>query len=159
MIENGNASSNTILAISENGYGKRTSTSAYPTTRRGSKGVITLKTSERNGHLASLMNVDDNDDLMIVTREGMIIRQKVSEITVISRNTQGVRLINLREDDKVRDITIIPHDPDDEELDKEVEKIKNSAPMPILPMDDNDDEDMDVDIPDEEDDDIETDEE
>jgi len=159
MIENGNASSNTILAISENGYGKRTSTSAYPTTRRGSKGVITLKTSERNGHLASLMNVDDNDDLMIVTREGMIIRQKVSEITVISRNTQGVRLINLREDDKVRDITIIPHDPDDEELDEEVEKIKNSAPMPILPMDDNDDEDMDVDIPDEEDDDIETDEE
>ncbi len=157
MIENGNEGGKTILAISENGYGKRTSTSAYPTTRRGSKGVITLKTSKRNGHLASLKNVDDNDDLMIVTREGMIIRQKVSEITIISRNTQGVKLINLREDDKVRDITVIPHDPDDEELDKEVEKIKKGAEKP-LPPPDEDDEDVDIDIPEEEDD-IDSDEE
>ncbi|MCB5224195.1 MAG: DNA gyrase subunit A [Candidatus Cloacimonadaceae bacterium] len=157
MIKNGNEGGKTVLAISENGYGKRTSTSAYPTTRRGSKGVITLKTSKRNGHLASLKNVDDSDDLMIVTREGMIIRQKVSEITVISRNTQGVKLINLREDDKVRDITVIPHDPDDEELDKEVEKIKKSADKPLPPPDD-DDEDLDIDIPEEEDD-IESDEE
>lgn len=157
MIENGNAGGKTILAISENGYGKRTSTSAYRITRRGSKGVITLKTSKRNGHLASLKNVEDDDDLMIVTREGMIIRQKVSEISVISRNTQGVRLINLREDDKVRDITVIPHDPDDEELDKEVEKIKKDAEKPVPPVDD-DDVDTDLDTA-EEVDDIEVDEE
>ncbi|MDI9523945.1 MAG: DNA gyrase subunit A, partial [Candidatus Cloacimonadota bacterium] len=128
IIENGSPSGKTILAISENGYGKRTLTSAYPTTRRGSKGVITLKTSQRNGYLAALMIVDDLDDLMIITQEGKIIRQKISEIKIISRNTQGVRLINLYDNDKVSDITLIPHDLDDEELDVEVGKLKKAAP-------------------------------
>ncbi len=127
IIENGTPGGNTILAISENGYGKRTKVSAYKATRRGSKGVITLKTTARNGHLASLMKVDDSDDLMIVTRDGMVIRQKVADISTISRNTQGVRLINLKEKDKVRDITVIPEMPDDEELDKEAEKITKAS--------------------------------
>lgn len=145
IIENDTPSGKTILAISENGYGKRTLISAYPTTKRGSKGVITLKTTKRNGHLVALMLVDDTVDLMIVTQEGMIIRQNVSEISVISRNTQGVRLIKLRDKDKVRDITQISHDPDEEELDKEVEKLKNAAPLPKPPIDDDDDDDLDID--------------
>lgn len=127
IIENGTPGGNTILAISENGYGKRTKVSAYKATRRGSKGVITLKTTARNGHLAALMKVDDTDDLMIITQDGMIIRQKVSDISLISRNTQGVRLINLKEKDKVRDITVVPEVPDDEELDKEAEKIAKAS--------------------------------
>ncbi|MCB5246926.1 MAG: DNA gyrase subunit A [Candidatus Cloacimonetes bacterium] len=137
IIENGSPSGKTILAISENGYGKRTLISAYTTTRRGSKGVITLKTTDRNGHLASLMIVDDSEDLMIVTQAGMVIRQKITEISVISRNTQGIRLINLRDKDKVRDITLIQPDPDEEELAREVEKLKNAAPLPVLPDDED----------------------
>jgi len=129
LMENGNAIAKTILAISENGYGKRTRISAYRVTRRGSKGVITLKTNERNGHLAALMLVDENDDLVIITQEGMIIRQKVSDISIFERNTQGVHLINLRENDKVVDITLIPKEPDEEELDREVERAKNVPSM------------------------------
>ncbi len=112
-----------ILAVSENGYGKRTDVSAYNTTRRGSKGVITLKTTQRNGFLAALMKVEDCDDLVIVTKNGMIIRQKVGNIKTISRNTQGVRLINLNENDKVNDITRIQPEPDEETMDKEAERL------------------------------------
>jgi DNA gyrase subunit A len=119
----------TILAISENGYGKRTDASAYTVTKRGSKGVITLKTTMRNGYLASLMMVDDCDDLMIITKDGMIIRQKVENIKTISRNTQGVRLINLNDNDKVNDITRIQPEPDDEAIDRETERLAQSAEL------------------------------
>ncbi|NLO44625.1 MAG: DNA gyrase subunit A [Candidatus Cloacimonetes bacterium] len=127
QMEDESSKKTTILAISENGYGKRTSIAAYPETNRGTKGVITLKTSKRNGKLASLMLLSDDDDLMIITSEGMIIRQAVKDISVISRNTQGVRLINLSADDSVRDITRIPpEDEDDSKLDREVEELKKS---------------------------------
>lgn len=99
-----------VLAISENGYGKRTSVESYTSKNRGTMGVITLKTSQRNGHLVSLMEVTDDDDLMIVTKDGMIIRQPVKTISLIGRNTQGVRLVNLNPGDKVYDITCIEHD-------------------------------------------------
>ncbi|MCB5251590.1 MAG: DNA gyrase subunit A, partial [Candidatus Cloacimonetes bacterium] len=132
MLENGEPNSATILAVSENGYGKRTAISSYSTTRRGSKGVITLKTSKRNGHLASLLLVTDEDDLMIITQDGMIIRQAVKDISVISRNTQGVRLINLSKGDKVHDITCVPpEDTDDDTLDKEVEEIKKAPKIEL----------------------------
>ncbi len=98
----------TLLAISENGYGKRSEIANYKKTKRGSKGVITLKTTDRNGDLMALMEVVNNDDLMIVTREGMIIRQAVNKISIIGRNTQGVKLIELNKGDKVYDITRIP---------------------------------------------------
>ncbi len=159
ISENGSPSGKTILAISENGYGKRTLTSAYPTTRRGSKGVITLKTSQRNGHLAALMIVEDTEDLMIITQDGKIIRQKISEIKTISRNTQGVRLINLYDNDKVCDITLIPPDLDEEELNQEVEKLKNAAPLPLITADDDEDEIMDDDAADEAEADIDNEEE
>jgi DNA gyrase subunit A len=97
----------TLLAISENGFGKRSPIDQYRITRRGSKGVITLKTSDRNGELISLLEVVDNDDLMIVTRKGMIIRLPVDKISTIGRNTQGVKLIELNDEDKVLDITRI----------------------------------------------------
>jgi DNA gyrase subunit A len=115
----------TLLTISENGYGKRTVISDYKVTKRGSKGVITLKTTKRNGKLISLMEVVDNDDLMIVTKKGMIIRQSVNKISIIGRNTQGVRLIQLNEDDSVYDITRIIAE--EEEVEEEIEKQVENA--------------------------------
>ena len=105
----------TLLSISENGYGKRSEVENYKVTKRGSKGVITLKTTERNGKLISLLEVVDNDDLMIVTKDGMIIRQAIDKISIIGRNTQGVKLIELNEKDKVYDIARIVAEPDVEE--------------------------------------------
>jgi len=131
MIENGAPGAHTLLAVSENGYGKRTEISSYPTTRRGSKGVITLKTTSRNGHLAALMLVDDSEELFIITQEGMIIRQRVASISLISRNTQGVRLINLNDNDKVRDIANVPNEADEDDLEKKVEKAKAAPTAPI----------------------------
>ena len=107
----------TLLAISENGFGKRSEISSYKTTKRGSKGVITLKTTERNGYLIALKDVVDNDDLMIVTRKGMIIRQGVDRINVIGRNTQGVKLIALKPGDKVYDVTRILAEEEEEKND------------------------------------------
>jgi len=109
----------TLLAISANGYGKRSEISNYKVTKRGSKGVITLKTTDRNGRLIALLEVVDNDDLMIVTKDGMIIRQAVDKISVIGRNTQGVKLIELNKKDKVFDIARIIADDEEEEIPEE----------------------------------------
>ena len=91
----------TLFAITENGYGKRTSIDEYPVQKRGGKGVITIKTSERNGHVVSIMLVEEVDDLMLMTDTGKIIRMHIKGISVISRNTQGVKLINMDKDEKV----------------------------------------------------------
>ena len=90
----------TLLTVCERGYGKRTPTSDYPTKNRGGKGVITIKTTERNGKVVSLRMVTDDDDLMLITDGGKLIRMPVDGIPTIGRNTQGVRLIRL-EDTKV----------------------------------------------------------
>ena len=146
QMENGEGILPSILAISENGYGKRTPIDSYPAHKRGSKGVITLKTTMRNGHLAALMKVKDGDDLMIITQDGMIIRQKVDEISRVSRNTQGVRLIFLNDEDKVRDITYVPAEPDDEQIDSEIDKLRTEAPLELLaPVDDEDELDEAID--------------
>lgn len=134
MLENGTPNSSSILAISEHGFGKRSPISSYPGHKRGSLGVITLKTTAHNGHLAALMMVRDEDDLMIITKEGMIIRQKMEEIKTSSRNTQGVRLIHLAPEDEVRDISIVPAEPDDASLDKEVETLKAQPVMDLLDL-------------------------
>ena len=108
----------TILAISENGYGKRSDIDDYAVKGRNTRGVITLKTTTRNGRLVSLLEVVDTDDLMIVTRNGLVIRQNVGALKIQGRNTQGVKLINLLTDDSVHDITCI-HD-EEEVLSEEV---------------------------------------
>jgi DNA gyrase subunit A len=91
----------TILTVTENGYGKRTPTSEYRRQARGGKGILTIKTTERKGPVVYAWEVTDSDQLMIITEKGKIIRLRASEISVIGRNTQGVRLINLEEDEKV----------------------------------------------------------
>ncbi|MCD4829156.1 MAG: DNA gyrase subunit A [Candidatus Cloacimonetes bacterium] len=112
----------TLLSISENGFGKRTLISSYKNTHRGSKGVITLKTTDRNGHLVCLLEVVDNDDLIIVSRGGMIIRQAVEKISVIGRNTQGVKLIELRANDKVYDVTRIASEEEDDDDEESIDE-------------------------------------
>ena len=94
----------TLLTVSAKGYGKRTGVSDYRLTRRGGKGVINIRTSERNGRVVAVRGVVDEDELMIVTLNGILIRQPIGEISSIGRNTQGVRLINLDEDDEVMDV-------------------------------------------------------
>lgn len=91
----------TILVVTENGFGKRSELTDYRVTNRGGKGVITVKTSERNGKLISIKEVTDSDDLMIITSKGILIRQKVKDIRVMGRNAQGVKLIKLGKDDKI----------------------------------------------------------
>ena len=90
-----------ILTVTENGYGKRTKSDEYPTQARGGKGVITIKTSERNGPVVYAYEVKDSDQLMIITGHGKIIRFRVEDISVIGRNTQGVKLIDLGEGEGV----------------------------------------------------------
>ena len=85
----------TLLAVTEHGYGKRSEISEYRVTRRGGKGIITIKTTERNGNVVAVKEVVDGDELMIITKQGQMIRMPVKGISVIGRNTQGVRLVNL----------------------------------------------------------------
>ncbi|MHB8874133.1 MAG: DNA gyrase subunit A, partial [Myxococcaceae bacterium] len=96
----------TILTVTENGYGKRTLEQEYRQQGRGGKGIIDIKTTERNGKVVGISQVKDEDQVMLVTNGGMLIRMKVKEISVIGRNTQGVRLISLEStDEKVRGIS------------------------------------------------------
>jgi DNA gyrase subunit A len=91
----------TILTVTENGYGKRTRTDEYRRQSRGGKGILTIKASERNGPVVYSYQVSDQDQLMIITGHGKIIRLRVADISVIGRNTQGVKLIDLGEAEKV----------------------------------------------------------
>jgi len=85
----------TLFAVSENGFGKRTSIDEYPVHKRGGKGVIAIKTSQRNGKVVAILVVDEEDDVMLMTNIGKVIRTRIKEISVISRNTQGVKLIGV----------------------------------------------------------------
>jgi DNA gyrase subunit A len=105
----------TILTVTENGYGKRTEEAEYRVQGRGGKGIIDIKTTERNGKVVGVAQVRDNDEVMLVTNGGMLIRMKVKEISVIGRNTQGVRLISLESaDEKVTGISRLPEAESDE---------------------------------------------
>ena len=102
----------TLLCVSENGYGKRTTFDEYPTQGRGGKGVITMKTSDRNGQVVGAHTVHENEALMMITANGQTIRIPVDGLRTISRNTQGVRLINLDEGDKLVSATPVEVDED-----------------------------------------------
>ena len=115
VIENGDRD---ILAISSKGYGKRSSLSDYRVQSRGGKGIITMKTTERTGRLVAIKGVQSNDDLMIVTHNGLMIRMDVAGISTLGRNTQGVRLINLKSGDAIADVTRLVLE---EEVDAEID--------------------------------------
>jgi DNA gyrase subunit A len=97
-----------ILSISENGYGKRTRLETYRLTGRGRKGVINMKTSPKVGKVVAVLSVREATDLMIITKDGKIIRLESSEIRQAGRSTQGVRLVRMEENDQVAAACCIP---------------------------------------------------
>lgn len=90
-----------VLTVSENGYGKRTATEDFPTYGRGGQGVIGMQTSDRNGRLVGATQVSDGEEIMLISNRGTLVRTRVDEVSVLSRNTQGVRLIKLKTDEKL----------------------------------------------------------
>ena len=96
-----------ILTITENGYGKRTSLDEYPQYNRGGKGVINLKANEKTGKVVSVLEVNEDEELMCITSNGIVIRTSISEISRIGRATQGVRIMKVADDEKVAAITKI----------------------------------------------------
>lgn len=108
-----------ILVVSENGYGKRSSLEDYRITSRGGKGVKTLNITDKTGKLVAILNVNDNDDLMIINKSGIAIRLAVSNLRVMGRATQGVRLINLRNNDAIAAVSKVAFEEDDIIIDEQ----------------------------------------
>ncbi len=106
-----------VLAVAENGYGKRTSLAEYRVQGRGGKGLITLNRTDRTGDLVAIKGVYGTEDLMIITENGIMIRTRVEEISTMGRNTQGVRVINLKDGDRIADVTRVLDDANEEETD------------------------------------------
>ncbi|MDM8555605.1 DNA gyrase subunit A [Desulfococcaceae bacterium HSG7] len=103
-----------LFTITENGYGKRTPINEYPLHKRGGKGVINIKTSDRNGQVVSILLVDEDDDLMLMTDNGKLIRTPADGISLISRNTQGVKIIGMSPEEKVTGAACVPENDDDD---------------------------------------------
>jgi DNA gyrase subunit A len=119
-----------ILVVTEKGYGKRSDINDYRITHRGGKGVITVKTSDKVGKMIAMMEVVDGDELVIISTQGMVIRQSIKEIRVMGRNTQGVRVIRLKEGDTIADIAKVV--PEDVNGDTNSETNAESSNEPIL---------------------------
>ena len=109
-----------LLTVCTKGYGKRTEVADYRLTRRGGKGVINIKTTDRNGDVVSVKDVVDDEELMLISQNGILIRQPVGDISSIGRNTQGVKLINLDEGDRVIDVAKVVNQNGDENGSEEV---------------------------------------
>ena len=110
-----------VLVVTENGYGKKTPINEYRITNRGGKGVKTLNITDKNGSITAFKTVDNQKDVIIITNEGIIIRIAVDKISEMSRVTQGVKLINLREGQKVSSISVIDTDTEEENTSNESE--------------------------------------
>jgi len=104
-----------LLVATENGYGKRSPISEYRITGRGGKGIISIQATDRNGRVVAALEVVPSDQVMLITRGGIVIRTKVSEISEIGRNTQGVRLINLESGDQLIDVAKVEEKDEGEE--------------------------------------------
>jgi len=104
--------SHQVLTVTENGYGKRTEVAEYRKTNRGGSGIINIKTSERNGNVVALKGITNSDDIMLISKNGIIIRCDVNKVSIIGRNTQGVRLINLEDNDRVMDVALCEKQPE-----------------------------------------------
>ena len=111
-----------VLVVSEKGYGKRTAVEDYRVTNRGGKGVITLNITEKTGKLIAIQNVTDEDGLMIINKSGVAIRMAVEELRVMGRNTQGVKLINLKGSDEIAAVAKVEMDKDVEDAEEQTEE-------------------------------------
>jgi len=115
MVVIKNSHEATVLAISENGYGKRSLVDDYREQSRGGKGVITLKVTKKTGNLVSLKEVSDKDDLMVITKMGKIIRMHCKDIRTMGRNTQGVRIMNLGSEGQIGAVTRVVNEEDEDD--------------------------------------------
>ncbi len=104
-----------VLTASEHGYGKRTPVDEFPVKGRGTQGVIGMKTTERNGNLVSAVQVFDGDEIMLISDQGTLVRTLADEVSLLGRNTQGVRLINLRGDERLVGVQRIVESEDEED--------------------------------------------
>lgn len=117
--------STTVMVVSEKGYGKRTDLEDYRVTNRGGKGVKTISITDKTGELIALKSVTDEDDLMIINKNGIAIRLAVSGIRTMGRATQGVKLINLRKNDEIAAVAKVPHQEEEEEEEESTNSIDN----------------------------------
>ncbi len=116
MVTTNDPQNTHVLIVGENGYGKRTSINEFRLTHRGAKGVISMKITEKTGKVVGIVKVQEEDDLIVITSKGIIIRQPINSIRVIGRNTQGVKLIKLEPGDTISDITVVPPSSGEESL-------------------------------------------
>ncbi|MCU7560444.1 DNA gyrase subunit A [Riemerella anatipestifer] len=128
MIVVNDIENETVLVVSEKGYGKRTAVEDYRVTNRGGKGVITLNITEKTGQLIAIQSVVDGNDLMIINKSGVAIRMSVDNMRVMGRNTQGVRLINLKNNDEIAAVAKVEAEKDVE--DEEIEESNDEAVNP-----------------------------
>ena len=134
------ANKESILVVSEKGYGKRSEVEEYRKTNRGAKGVKTINITEKTGNLIAVKIVQDDDDLMIINKSGVIIRMNVDELRIMGRATQGVRLIRLDDDDAIASVAKVEVD-DEEQAARATLKLENSDGQIPKPEDRNDSED------------------
>lgn len=125
-----------VIVVSEKGYGKRTKYEDFRLTKRGAKGVISMNITKKTGPIVSLKSVVDTEDLVVMTTNGILIRQPVKAIRTIGRNTQGVRLIRLDEGDSIADITAVTREEDNGD-EEEHEEIGGEGMQEQLPLDDD----------------------
>ena len=119
----------TIMVVSEKGFGKKSAIEDYRKTNRGGKGVKTLQITEKTGKVAAIKSVTDDDDLMIINKSGIVIRLKTSEVRVMSRATQGVKLIDLKKrNDMISSVCKCPTstEEDEEFIDENAENLENN---------------------------------
>ena len=122
-----------VLVVSENGYGKRSKVNDYRTTNRGGKGVKTINITDKTGNLIAIKNVKDGDDLMIINKSGITIRMSVDDMRVMGRATQGVRLINLKNDDIIAAVAKV--EISDEEKEDSLEQNQDNLNNPLTDSD------------------------
>lgn len=128
-----------ILTVTQNGYGKRSAVAEYPTKSRATQGVISIKVTERNGRVVGAVQIDDGDQIMMITDAGTLVRTRVSEVSIVGRNTQGVILIRTAEDEHVVGLQRVVEPVDDEELDS-IDGSAAEGDEEIVPEVENDDE-------------------
>ena len=133
---------NTVLVVSENGYGKRSQLDGYRLTSRGSMGVKTLNVTDKTGELVAFQSVNDDNDLVIINRSGMLIRIRVADIKTTGRATQGVRLINLhRRGEEIASVCVVPTDPEEEISAIDGEELPELSAEELAAIDTDDDVD------------------
>ncbi|MBF7694827.1 DNA gyrase subunit A [Acinetobacter rathckeae] len=119
-----------VLCACENGYGKRTSVDDFPTKKRGGKGIIAIKTSERNGELVGAVAIDESKEMLLISNAGTMVRTRASEVATTGRNAQGVRLIRLTDETLVKVVSVEAVVEDDADLELEDEAVQNEQVTP-----------------------------